>query len=272
MLTQLDTRWAGRGEVVHEKQMDSTNRVAKDMARAGAVHGSLAVCDEQTAGRGRMDRRWETPAGEALTQSMVLRPKLLPEQAQLITLAAAVASAKAIEDVCPGLKAGIKWPNDGIVNGKKCVGVLCEMGLEGAGLAWVVPGVGINVNQTAFPEELKDKATSLRLECGHEVDRWAVLCAYLKRMEEAVDAVEKDGLSGILQDYLSRSVTIGQKVCVIAADETYTALANGIDETGALLVTDENGCERRVLCGDVSVRGLMGYVLKKEEAYEESGF
>jgi len=260
MLTQLNTKWAGRGEVVHEKQMDSTNRRAKEMAKAGAPHGSLAVCDNQTAGRGRMDRRWETPAGEALTQSMVLRPRLKPEEAQLITLAAAVAAAQAIEDVCPELKAGIKWPNDGIVNGKKCVGVLCEMALDGNELAYVIPGVGINVNQTVFPKELADKATSMRMECGHEVDRWAVLRAYLRRMEAAVDAVERDGLDGILPQYLRRSVTIGQAVRVIASDEEYIAHAHGVDETGALLVTDENGTERRVLCGDVSVRGLMGYV------------
>ena len=260
MILQLDTRWAGRGEIRHEPQMDSTNRVAKEMARAGAPHGSLAVCDDQTAGRGRMQRQWETPAGEALTQSMVLRPKLAPDQAQLITLAAAVASAQAIEDVCPELNVGIKWPNDGIINGKKCMGILCEMALDGAELGYVIPGVGINVNQTAFSLELADKATSLRLETGHEVDRWAVLSAYLTRMEAAVDAVEREGLNGILQEYISRSVTIGRMVRVIAPDEEYTAEACGIDETGALLVRDEKGNERRVLCGDVSVRGLMGYV------------
>jgi len=260
MLSELKTRWAGRGEVRYEPQMTSTNLVAKEMARAGAPHGSLAVCDDQTAGRGRLQRQWETPAGLALTQSMVLRPKLPPEKAQLITLAAAVASAKAIEDVCPEIRAGIKWPNDGVINGRKCVGVLCEMALDGDGLAWVVPGVGINVNQTAFAGELSDKATSLRMETGREVERWAVLRAYLTRMEEAVEAVEAHGLAGILEEYVSRSVTIGRDVRVIAPDEEYTARAHGIDETGALLVTDEAGQERRVLCGDVSVRGLMGYV------------
>ena len=260
MQLRLDTRWAGRGEIRYEKQMTSTNTVAKEMARNGAPHGSLAVCDDQTAGRGRLQRQWETPAGEALTQSMVLRPKLPPEQVQLITLAAAVASAQAIEDVCPDLKVGIKWPNDGIIRERKCVGVLCEMAMDGTGLAYVVPGVGINVNQTAFPEELQDKATSMRLECGREIDRWQVLSAYLKRMEEAVDALEEHGLDGILENYVSRSVTIGRTVRVIAPDEEYTARAHGIDETGALLVRDENGNERRVLCGDVSVRGLMGYV------------
>lgn len=260
MFLQLDTQWAGRGEVRHERQMDSTNRVAKEMARAGVPHGSLAVCDDQTAGRGRMQRQWETPAGQALTQSMVLRPRLSPEQAQLITLAAAVASAQAIEDVCPEVRVGIKWPNDGIINGRKCMGILCEMALKGSELDYVIPGVGINVNQTAFSPELRDKATSIRLEAGHEVDRWALLRAYLTRMEAAVDAVEKGGLNGILEEYISRSVTIGRFVRVIAPDEEYTAQAYGIDETGALLARDEAGNERRVLCGDVSVRGLMGYV------------
>lgn len=260
MLSELKTRWAGRGQVAYEPQMTSTNLVAKDMARAGAPHGSLAVCDDQTAGRGRLQRQWETPAGLALTQSMVLRPRLRPEQAQLITLAAAVASAKAIEDVCPELRVGIKWPNDGVIGDKKCVGVLCEMALDGARLAYVIPGVGINVNQPAFGGELSDKATSLLIETGRKVDRWAVLRAYLARMEEAVDAVEAHGLPGILEEYVSRSVTIGRDVRVIAPDEEYVAKAHGIDETGALLATDEKGQERRVLCADVSVRGLMGYV------------
>ena len=260
MLSELKTRWAGKGELRYEKQMTSTNLVAKEMARAGAAHGSLAVCDDQTAGRGRMDRQWETPAGLALTQSMVLRPRLRPEQAQLITLAAAVASAKAMEDVCPELKVGIKWPNDGVIGDKKCMGILCEMALDGANLAYVIPGVGINVNQTHFEGELADKATSLRMESGHEVDRWALLGAYLTRMEAAVDAVEKQGLQGILEEYISRSVTIGRDVRVVAPNESYVARAHGIDETGALLVTDDQGRERRVLCGDVSVRGLMGYV------------
>lgn len=260
MLSELKTRWAGRGEVRYEVQMTSTNLVAKEMARAGAAHGSLAVCDDQTAGRGRLQRQWETPAGLALTQSMVLRPNLKPEEAQLITLAAAVASAQAIEDVCPELKVGIKWPNDGVIGNKKCVGVLCEMGLDGGRLGYVIPGVGINVNQPSFLGELADKATSMKIEAGREVDRWAVLRAYLQRMEEAVEAVEKQGLDGIAEEYIRRSVTIGREVRVIAPEEEYVAKAHGIDETGALLVTDEQGRERRVLCGDVSVRGLMGYV------------
>jgi len=255
----LQTEWAGRGEVAYEPVMDSTNIRAKEMARNGAPHGSLAVCDHQTAGRGRMTRRWETPAGEALTQSMVLRPKLPVEQAQLVTFAAALAAAKAIEEVCPELKPGIKWPNDVVIGSRKCVGILCEMVLDGSSYA-VIPGVGININQKVFEGELSDKATSLLMETGKKQNRWQVLCAYLKYLEQAVDALEKNGLEGIWQAYASRSVTLGSRVRVVGTDVEFTGTAKALDETGALIVTDENGEDRRVLSGDVSVRGLMGYV------------
>ena len=255
----LDTFWAGRGEIAYEAQMNSTNLRAKEMARQGAPHGSLAVCDHQTAGRGRLQRSWDTPAGEALTQTVVLRPRLPIEQAQLCTFAAAVAAAKAIEEVCPQLKPRIKWPNDVVIGSKKCVGILCEMVLMGAEYA-IAAGVGININQTAFEGELSDKATSLRMETGKEHDRWQVLCAYLKHLEKAVDALEQHGLDGIWQDYAGRSATLGSRVRVVGTDNEFTGIAKAVDETGALIVTDEEGIDRRVLSGDVSVRGLMGYV------------
>lgn len=259
MLEELKTKWAGKGEMAYEPVMDSTNIRAKEMARNGAPHGSLAVCDHQTAGRGRMTRRWETPAGEALTQTLLLRPKLPLEQAQLCTFAAALAAAKAIEEVCPEVKTGIKWPNDVVIGSKKCTGILCEMVLDGSGYA-VAAGVGININQKAFEGELADKATSLFLETGRIIDRWQVLHAYLRHMEQAVDALEESSFEGIAQAYFSRSVTLGSRVRVVGTAEEFTGIAKAVDETGALIVTDETGTDRRVLSGDVSVRGLMGYV------------
>ena len=126
--------------------------------------------------------------------------------------------------------------------------------------------MGINVNQLSFEEELQDKATSLLLEMRRlqpktqPISRRKLLCAYLKRMEDAVDALEREGLLGILPQYVGCSVTLGSKVRVVGPAEEFTGTAKAIDETGALLVEDENGMERKVLCGDVSVRGLMGYV------------
>lgn len=259
------TRLAGRGEICYRQEMTSTNTCAKEMARAGAPNGSLAICEAQTAGRGRLQRSWETQPGQALTQSLVLRPRLPVEQAQLCTLAAAVAAAKAIEEVCPGLSPGIKWPNDIVIGSKKCVGILCELAADMDGIVYVVAGTGINVNQMTFPPDLTEKATSLLLELRRNdpgaapICRRKLLCAYLRHMEKAMDALEKEGFAGIQADYLPLSVTLGRTVQVISPEETFVGQAQSIDETGALLVLDESSSLRRVLCGDVSVRGLMGY-------------
>lgn len=262
---ELETRRLGRGEIAYAREMDSTNTRAKQMAREGAIDGSLALCEQQTKGRGRLQRAWETTEGETLMQSLVLRPALPTERAQLCTLAAAVAVVQAISDVCPQLEAGIKWPNDVVLDGKKCVGILSELSADPDGLEFIVPGVGINVNQQVFTGELADKATSLLIELkkrdpeAKPVCRRKLLCAYLKRMETAVDALEREGLSGIWQEYLAHSVTIGRAVRVVGVAETFIGTALRLDETGALIVRDEAGAERRVLSGDVSVRGLMGY-------------
>jgi BirA family biotin operon repressor/biotin-[acetyl-CoA-carboxylase] ligase len=262
----LGTRWMGRGLVFYAPELPSTNAVLKEMARQGAPHGSVAVCHHQTAGRGRMSRSWETPAGEALTFSVLLRPRLRPEEAQLCTLAAAVAVAGMINGRFPGLTARIKWPNDVVIEGRKVCGILSEAGFGADGLDYVVTGVGLNVNQTAFGGELADKAASLlgllRRTDGsaQPLDRAELLRDLLSRFEENMDRLEDGGFAAIRQEYEELSATIGQAVQVIAPAESYTGIAQGVDETGALLVERQDGTMERVLCGDVSVRGLMGYV------------
>ena len=257
---ELDTRWAGRGEIRYERVTDSTNTRCKQMAREGAPHGSIALCERQTAGRGRLARAWETPEGEALMHSLLLRPRLQTEQAQLCTLASATAMAKAVRECCPTLEPRIKWPNDLVLGHKKCAGILCELSAGMDGIEYLVMGIGLNVNQSAFAGELIDKATSLSMELGgKQLCRRRLLCAYLRHMEAAVDALEAQGLDGILPDYLALSATLGARVRVSGMDQEFTGTAKAIDPTGALLVTDDSGAERRVLCGDVSVRGLMGY-------------
>ena len=262
----LGTRWMGRGLVFYAPELPSTNAVLKEMARQGAPHGSVAVCHHQTAGRGRMSRSWETPAGEALTFSVLLRPRLRPEEAQLCTLAAAVAVAGMISGRFPGLKARIKWPNDVVVEGRKVCGILSEAGFGADGLDYVVTGVGLNVNQQAFSGELADKAASLlgllRRTDGdaQPLNRAELLRDFLSRFEEQMDRLEDGGFAAIRPMYEELSATIGQAVQVIAPTESYTGTARGVDETGALLVERQDGTIERVLCGDVSVRGLMGYV------------
>lgn len=262
---RLNTRWAGKGDVIYREEIPSTNTLLKELARAGAPAGSVAVCDFQSAGRGRLQRVWQAAAGETLPVSLLLKPRLTPEQIPLCTLGAAVAAAQAIEQVCPELKAGIKWPNDVVIGGRKCVGILCEGAFDPEGRLCVIMGVGFNGNQRVFPPELAASATSLFLEKQQQdpdaepVILRELLTAFLEAAEKAADCLEEGGLPAILPEYRARSVTIGSAVRVIAPTEEYIGQAEGMDTSGSLLVRDGSGVLRTVVCGDVSVRGLMGY-------------
>jgi len=256
----LRTNRIGQAPIFYAPEMGSTNMVLKQLAMQRALpEGSLAVCDRQIAGKGRLQRVWEMPeAGVALPVSILLTPKLPPQQLPLVTLAVAVAAAAAIE--AAGLTPGVKWPNDVVIHGRKCVGILCEMGLDASGDSFIVAGAGFNVNQHAFTGELAQKATSLAIEAGHSVDRLALLQAYMQHLERVMDALERLGPDGLMPEYEARSVTLRHRVQVIGATEVFEGLATRVDETGALYVQDDQGTLRRVLSGDVSVRGVMGYV------------
>lgn len=262
---RLNTRWAGKGDVIYREEIPSTNTLLKELAREGAPAGSVAVCDFQSAGRGRLQRVWQAAAGETLPVSLLLKPRLTPEQIPLCTLGAAVAAAQAIEQICPELKAGIKWPNDVVLSGRKCVGILCEGAFDPEGRLCVIMGVGFNGNQRVFPPELAASATSLFLEKQRQnpdaepVILRELLTAFLEAAEKAADRLEEGGLPAILPEYRARSVTIGSAVRVIAPTEEYIGQAEGMDASGSLLVRDGSGVLRTVVCGDVSVRGLMGY-------------
>ena len=258
---RLNTRWAGKGDVIYREEIPSTNTLLKELARAGAPAGSVAVCDFQSAGRGRLQRVWQAAAGETLPVSLLLKPRLTPEQIPLCTLGAAVAAAQAIEQICPELKAGIKWPNDVVLSGRKCVGILCEGAFDPEGRLCVIMGVGFNGNQRAFPPELAVSATSLFLEKQRQNPdaEPVILRELLTAFLEAADRLEEGGLPAILPEYRARSVTLGSAVRVIAPTEEYIGQAEGMDASGSLLVRDGSGVLRTVVCGDVSVRGLMGY-------------
>ncbi len=252
----LTTRVLGRAVSHYEHTLTSTNLVLKDMARQGAPHGSLCLCETQTAGRGRMDRQWSSPAGQGVWLSVLLRPALKPEDAPLITFCCALAMTKAVREVT-GLDARIKWPNDLVLNGRKLCGILLEMGFDASGM-YVVAGTGLNVRKDAYPDELADRAISIE-ECAAVPDRGAILAAYLKALEEAVSAIERQGFAGIAGAYREASITLGSQVNVSGVVEM-TGIAENVDASGALLVRTADGQLHRVLAGDVSVRGVMGYV------------
>ncbi len=257
---ELATRVMGRGEILYKTEVGSTNTELKQAAAARTLPaGSLALCARQTGGKGRLNRVWvDTGANEMLPCSLLLRPSLPPEKTPLLTLAVAVAAADAIGDF--GLEAGIKWPNDVVLGGRKCVGILCETVTDPDGAPCVVAGAGFNVNQHAFPDELAFKATSLRMAGGREIDRRVLLCRYLEHVERVTTLLENEGFERFLPLYAARSVTLGNRVRVEGARETFTGTAESIDDSGALRVRTDAGELKPVLSGDVSVRGVMGYV------------
>lgn len=254
----LTTRSLGRETVIAEHTLTSTNTVLKVSARNGTVLGGICLCEQQTAGRGRLDRTWSSPEGQGVWMSILLRPELPPEKAPLITFCAAIAMTQAIRSLT-GLDARIKWPNDVVLAGRKVCGVLLEAGFAPDGAMFVVIGTGLNVRRGAYPPELADRAIALEELCDAP-SRSALIAAYLNHLEEALDAVKTGHLSGITKPYHELSCTLGREVQVLSPAETFTGVALEVDESGALLVRTQDGSVRRVLAGDVSVRGMMGYV------------
>lgn len=253
----LTTRSLGRAGSCVERELSSTNTVLKELARKGTPSGAVCICEMQSAGRGRLDRSWSSPEGRGVWMSVLIRPKLTPERMPLVTFCAALAMAEAVRSLT-GLDARIKWPNDLVLDGRKVCGVLLEAGFDASGAMFVIVGTGLNVRRGAYPPELADRAVSLEELCDPP-SRSALIAAYLNALEAAVEAVEQGGLDGIAARYRGLSCTLGSAVQVLSPTETFTGTAVDIDEGGALLVRTEDGENRRVLAGDVSVRGMMGY-------------
>ena len=250
----LGTRWAGQ-DIVYYNEIDSTNRYAKKLAGQGAAHGTMVLADTQTAGRGRRGHSWISPAGSSISMTLILRPDVPSAQVAKISLLTALATANAIRRVT-GLDVRIKWPHDIVAGGRKVCGMLMEMDATPEKVASVVAGVGINVHQTQFPEEIAHSASSLDLLAGRRISRADIVRAFLQEYER----VWALGDEAMMRAYRERSATIGQRVQVIGLNGTYTGTAQDVTESGSLLVrADEDGGVREVLAADVSVRGIMGY-------------
>ena len=250
--------WAGC-QVVRLDSVDSTNRIARQLAAQGAPHGTLVLARTQTAGRGRRGRSWISPDGDGIFMTLILRPGEDFASARNLSLQAALAVARAISRTT-GLEARIKWPNDVVCMGRKVCGMLLEMDADGGVLHDVVLGVGINVHQQVFPEEIAHTAASLDLLTGVRQDSEAVVSAFLDAMEEVCALAQADE-AAFMAAYAAQSATLGQRVQVIAHAGSYTGLAQAVTPEGALLVLrDEDGALCEVLAADVSVRGIMGYV------------
>lgn len=237
----------------------STNADAARAAADGAPEGTLIVAECQEAGRGRRGRSWSSPEGCNLYFSLLLRPKYSPDQACMVTLVMALAVAEAVSE--HGIDAKIKWPNDIVVSGKKVCGILTEMSLAGSGIAHVIVGTGINVNQTEFPEELRQTADSLKNRTGKEIDREILLTRVMEKFEKYYDDfVDAGDLSGLMKNYEYRLVNRNAAVRVLDPKGEFEGIARGINQYGELMVERENGTVENIYAGEVSVRGVYGYV------------
>jgi BirA family biotin operon repressor/biotin-[acetyl-CoA-carboxylase] ligase len=266
----LTTRRLGR-PALYFPRIGSTNDVAHERATAGAAEGLLVLADEQTAGRGRLDRRWWAPQGSSLLMSLLLRPPLPPGRAGQLTMCLGLGAVEGIEAVT-GLRPALKWPNDLLLDDRKLGGMLTELRLDGDRLTYAVLGLGVNVNVTfpsiaastlaststsaAMPPELAETAISLSMALGREVDRLALLAAILAQCEAWYDRLL--GGESPHEAWAARLETLGQRVTVTTSTGALVGLAVGVTPEGALLVRDDTARQHVIWSGDVTALRSVG--------------
>jgi BirA family biotin operon repressor/biotin-[acetyl-CoA-carboxylase] ligase len=245
------------GKKIHAfSHADSSNTVAFQFALQGTSEGEVVVVETQTAGKGRMGRRWESPSGVNIYLSIILRPSSPPSKIPLITLMTAVACAEAIEETTAVLPV-IKWPNDLLISDKKVGGILTEADMEMDRINFVIVGIGINVNmpRSAFPPSIRDTATSLQEVLGKKVLRVPIIQALLRKFEQWYTRFKKGRGGEIKRRWEELSQIKGKDIAIVFMGETVKGTALEIDADGALLVQEAGGEVKRIVAGDVHVRG-----------------
>jgi len=247
----LRTRWIGK-TIHYFRTVDSTNAQAYQLALRGAGEGEIVVAESQEKGRGRLGRHWFSPPFRNLYLSVILRPKMPPHQAPLITLMAAVATAEAIEKTS-GLHPMMKWPNDLLMKGRKLAGLLNEIHSETDRIHFVILGIGVNLNtdERTFSKEIRTFATSLKRETGKTVSRKIFLQHLLQALEKWYDVLHRQGGSPILQAWRNWAQVGGKQVRITSFGEQLTGKAVDVDSDGALILETANGQRKRIVAGDV---------------------
>jgi BirA family biotin operon repressor/biotin-[acetyl-CoA-carboxylase] ligase len=236
----------------HFFKVDSTNRVALDLGHAGEPEGAVVLAEEQTAGRGRAGHAWHSERATGIYATVLLRPRLAPVQAPLLTMMAGLSAHAAIE-AQTGLKVDLKWPNDLLIRGKKVGGILTEMHAEQAQIRFVIVGIGLNVNQEKFPSELTAIATSLRVEAGKPQSRLELLVRLLREFENDYNRFLSEGAESVTKRFAAiSSYAHGKRVRVSNGKESFAGLTAGLGPEGLLLVKRDGGQIVTVIAGEVS--------------------
>lgn len=265
---RLQTAWAGH-PLIFLEETGSTNADIFRLSDEGYPSGTLAVASRQTAGKGRRGRTWISPPDVNVYMSILLKPGISPENAPMLTLVMALAVYQACEELygSENVRFGIKWPNDIVVSSeggpyRKICGILTEMRLEEKEIRDIVIGTGLNINQTQFPEEIGETAGSLKLALGRDADRAELTAGIWKHFEKDYEAfIEGQSLTPLKDEYENALVNRGRRVRVLSPQDPFEGTAVGITDTGELVVRPDDGSQdREVASGEVSVRGVMGYV------------
>jgi BirA family biotin operon repressor/biotin-[acetyl-CoA-carboxylase] ligase len=247
------TRVVGRDIRVFE-QTTSTNDVIEKLARDGVKEGVAVFAESQTKGRGRLGRKWLSPARKGLWFSVLLRPDLRPQDATQLTVASATALVRAIRSLA-GVKPQIKWPNDVLLNGKKVAGILTELSAELDHIKYVILGIGVDVNLAAneFPVDLRKTATSLKAESGKAVSRPALAVALLRELDHEYARIQSGHFADVADEWESLCATIGQNIVIRTGERQIRGRAESLGEDGALLLRTEHGHLERIVGGDVTL-------------------
>lgn len=255
----MHTEWVAK-EVLYFDTIDSTNTKAQELAEKGYPSGTLVVADKQESGKGRRGRSWVSPSGTGIFMTLMIKPDINPNNASMLTLVAALAVAKAITSVT-GEEAMIKWPNDIVVNGKKVCGILTEMNAQFDYINHIVVGIGINVHNESFSEEISQMASSLMIEAGGKrFHRAQIIAETMSYFEQYYDTFLKtQDLSALVREYDKLLVNRNKSVRVLDPKEPFDGKAMGITPKGELIV-DTWESRKLVSSGEVSVRGIYGYV------------
>ena len=248
--------------IISLRETTSTNDYAKKLADCGVDNFTTVMAHSQTGGKGRMGRVFYSPEDEGIYMSIIVYPDMKPEMVSMATIVAAMAVKKALEQVVSNTTLGIKWPNDIVVDGKKLCGILTEASMTGMKVNYLVVGIGINVDNVAFLEDLKDKAVSLKMLTGESLDKKAIAKLIIKEFKKYYGYLEQYGsLEFLLDEYNASLVHKDTQVQIVVGADSYKGHCEGMDASGALVVRMPSDNElRKVISGEISVRGVYGYV------------
>jgi len=257
MINEHDIRQSLRAQFLGRRiysfdSIDSTNTFARSLKEEACPNGTLIVADEQTAGKGRQGRQWQSQKGMNLLFTVVTQPLFVHDKIRVLPFAAALAAADGIEQET---KSAIecKWPNDLLIDGKKVAGMLIETTMQNDAIMNVILGIGINVNQTEFADDIRNKATSLKLHAQQDVDRVRLLCAVLEELEYRFDQLRHFSPQILLDEWKQRATMLGSEITLVEDRTAIKAKAMDVAPNGALIIEESDGTRRQVFAGDVTI-------------------